>query len=157
VRAFVAIPEIEVGLIDRPIDATIQVQALGNAPIEARVQRASWALDQNSRSLVAIIDLPNEGGKLRPGMYATAKLLLAERKDALVLPTAAVVRKDKDAFCFQVQDGKVVQTPIQLGIKVGDDWEIASGLSGDETIALNKAATLKDGQSVDAAPPEVKS
>jgi HlyD family secretion protein len=156
VRVFVAIPEIEVGQIDRIIDATIQVQALGGDAIEAQVKRASWALDQGSRSLVAVIDLPNADGRLRPGMYATARLLLAERADVLTLPAAAVVRKEKDAFCFRVDGGKVVQTPIQLGIKVGDDWEIAGGLSGDETIALNKAATLKDGQPVDAAPPEEK-
>jgi len=43
---------------------------------------------------------------------------------------------------------------IELGIKVGDEWEVAGGLEGDEQVCLTKAATLKDGQPVDASPPQ---
>ena len=156
IRVFAAIPEIEAGLVDVGDTAIVQVQSLKNAEIPGVVSRTAFAISDGSRSLETVIDLANPDGRLRPGMYATAKILLAERPDALVLPAAAVVRKDGGAFCFLVAERKVKQTPIQLGIKVGDDWEIASELPEDAIIALNKAATLKDGQPVDPAPPETK-
>jgi membrane fusion protein (multidrug efflux system) len=86
-------------------------------------------------------------------MYATARLTLDERKDALTLPSAAVVRQAKEAFCYRLVDGKAVKAPLQLGIRVGDDFEIASGLSASDQVILNKATSLKDGQSVEAAKP----
>jgi RND family efflux transporter MFP subunit len=156
VRVLVAVPELEAGLVDVGDVATIQVQSLRNATFAGQVSRTAWSLDADSRSLVAVVDLKNDDGRLRPGMYAQAKVLLAERSDVLVLPAAAVLRKDQAAHCFLVRDGKAAQAAIELGIKVGDEWEIVSGLEGDEQVCQTKTATLKDGQPVDASPPEQK-
>ncbi|MEX2175526.1 MAG: efflux RND transporter periplasmic adaptor subunit [Pirellulaceae bacterium] len=156
IRVFVAIPELEAALVDVGDPVTIQVQSLRGEEIAGSVSRTAWAIDDSNRALETAIDLENTTGKLRPGMYATAKVLLAERPDALVLPSAAVVRKEGKAFCFIVRDGQVVQTAVELGIKVGDEWEIASGLTGNEMVCLTKAATLQDGQAVETAPPIAK-
>ncbi len=154
VRVFVPVPEIEAGLVDVGDTATIQVQSLRGATFSGKVTRTAWSLENDSRSLMAIVDLPNPDGRLRPGMFAQGKILLAERDNVLVLPAAAVVRKDQAAHCFLVRDGQAAQAAIELGIKVGDEWEIAGGLDGTETVCLTKAATLKDGQPVDASPPQ---
>jgi RND family efflux transporter MFP subunit len=153
IRVFVAVPELESGQVDIGDAASVHVQSLGSTEFKGSVSRTAWSLDESSRALVAVIDLDNAEGRMRPGMYATARILLAERPDALVLPSAAVVRKDNTAHCFVVEGAKVRRTPIELGIKVGDDWEITSGLAGNDTVCLTKAATLQDGQQVDAATP----
>jgi membrane fusion protein (multidrug efflux system) len=146
------VPEIEAGLVDLGDAVTVQVQSLRNATFSGKVTRTAWSLDNDSRSLLAIVDLPNPDGRLRPGMFAQGKILLAERDNVLVLPAAAIVRKDQAAHCFLVRDGQAAQAAIELGIKVGDEWEIAGGLEGTEIVCLTKAATLKDGQPVDASP-----
>jgi multidrug efflux pump subunit AcrA (membrane-fusion protein) len=106
--------------------------------------------------LETIIDIDNSEGRLRPGLYAMAKITLQEQKDAITLPAAAVVRQGKDAFCYRLIGSKASKTPLQLGIKVGDDFEIASGVTERDTVILNKASSLKDGQSVESIAPEVK-
>lgn len=156
VRIFAAVPEVEAPLVDLGDAVTIEVQYLGGAPITGKVARTPWSLDRSNRALEAIIDVDNKDGRLRPGMYATARISLAERKDVITLPPAAVVREGRKAFCFLAQEGKAVKHPIQLGLRVGDDFEIASGLSGDETVILNKASALKDSQPIEARPPEPK-
>ena len=125
---------------------TLEVQSLRGAEIQGQVTRTGFALDEGSRSLETIIDLDNADGRLRPGLFATAKITLQEQKDALTLPAAAVVRQGKEAFCYRLIGGKATKTPIQLGIKVADEWEIAAGLSERDLVILNKAAALKDGQ-----------
>jgi HlyD family secretion protein len=155
-RIFAAIKEIDAASVDVGDEATVEVQSLRGAEFKGKVTRTSFALDPASRSLETIIDIDNTDGRLRPGMYATAKVTLQERIDALTLPSASVVRQGKEAFCYKLVDGKATKTPIQLGIKVGDDFEVAHGLSDGETVILNKASMLKDGQAVNLSKPEAK-
>jgi hypothetical protein len=80
-------------------------------------------------------------------------LKLDEHQDVLTLPAAAVVRQDKEAFCYRLIDGKATKTLVQLGLRVGDDWEITSGIAEGDTVILNKAGTLKDAQPVEVLKP----
>lgn len=155
-RIFVAVPEMEAAFVDVGDSATIEVQSLRSAEFKGTVTRTSVALDPNSRSLDTIIDIDNTEGDLRPGLYAVAKITLQQRKDVLTLPAAAVVRQGRDAFCNRLIGGKAARTLIQLGIKVGEDFEIAGGLTEGDLVILNKAASLKDGQPVEVLPPETK-
>ena len=152
-RITAPVPELEAAYVDVGDEATIEVQSLRGAEFAGKVSRTSLALDEGSRALDAIVDLENPDGRLRPGMYATARLTLQERKDVLTLPSAAVMRQGKEAFCYRLADGKAVKTPVQLGIRVGDDFEITSGLGSDDQVILNKATSLKDGQAVEATKP----
>lgn len=153
IRVFIAIPEHEAGYVDVGDEVTIEVQSLRGAAFAEKVTRTSFALDPANRSLETIVDLDNRDGRLRPGMYATARLKLDERKDALTLPSAAVVRQAGEAFCYRLVDGKAAKTAIQLGVRVGDDFEIATGLADGDTVILNKAAGLKDAQPVEVLQP----
>jgi RND family efflux transporter MFP subunit len=148
-RVFVAVPEVEAAYVDLGDPVTIEVQALRGGEVKGSVTRTSFALDAANRSLETIIDLDNAGGRLRPGLYATAKILLQEQKDALTLPAAAVVRMPKESFCYRLIGGKAAKTPIQLGIKVGDDFEVMAGVTDGDKVILNKATSLKDGQPVE--------
>jgi RND family efflux transporter MFP subunit len=152
-RVFIAIPEHEAPLVDLGDEVTVEVQSPRGAELKGKVTRTSYALDDESRSLETIIDIDNEEGRLRPGMYAVARLKLDERKDVLTLPAAAVVRDGKEAYCYRLVDGKAAKTAIGLGIRVGDDFEVERGISEGDAVILNKAASLKDGQAVESMPP----
>lgn len=155
-RIFVAVPESDAGYVDVGDNVTLEVQSLRGAPLAGQVTRTGFALDPSSRSLDTIIDLENKDGRLRPGLYATAKITLQEQKDVLTLPAVAVVRQGKEAFCYRLIGGKAAKTPIQVGIKVADEFEVASGLAAGDTVILNKAAALKDGQAVEELKPASK-
>lgn len=156
VRIFIAVPESEAGYVDLDDVVTLEVQSLRGAELKGKVTRTGFALDVGTRSLDTIIDLENKDGRLRPGLYAVAKITLQEQKDALTLPAAAVVRQGKEAICYRLIDGKATKTPIQLGIKVADDFEVVSGLSDGDIVILNKASALKDGQAVEQLKPAAK-
>jgi HlyD family secretion protein len=154
-RVIVPVPESEASYVDIGDPVAIEIPSLRNAEFTGQVTRTSLSLGAGSRALDVIIDLDNADGRLRPGMYATARVTLQEQKDVLTLPGAAVVRQGKDAFCYRLVEGKATKSPLQLGFRVGDDFEIASGLSDSDTVILNKAAALKDGQAVEATKPSV--
>ncbi len=155
-RVFVAVPEMEAAYVDVGDEATIDVQSLRGAEFKGAVTRTGFALAAGSRSLETIVDLENKDGRLRPGLYGVAKITLQVKENALTLPAAAVVRQNKEAFCYRLIGGKAAKTPLQLGLFVGGDWEIASGLGEKDAVILNKAASLADGQRVEQAPPAAK-
>ena len=155
-RIFIAVPEHEAAYVDLADAVTLDVQSLRGAEFKGTVTRTGFALDPTNRSLEAICDIENADRRLRPGMFGSAKVILHEAKNALTLPSAAVVRQGKEAFCFRLIDRKATKTPIQVGIKVADDFEVVSGLSDDQTVILNKASGLKDLQPVEVAKPAAK-
>jgi RND family efflux transporter MFP subunit len=150
VRIFVDVPEMEAPQIKPGARELVHVQALPNRAIEGTVTRTSWALGAN-RTLRTELDIPNPDGLLRPGMYATAEIVLQERANVLALPLTAVVTVDKQAFCCCVEDDKIVRRPITLGLRTPREVEVVDGLKGDELVVQTQAGSLQEGQRVEVA------
>lgn len=148
-RVFIAVPESDASYVDVGDRVALDLPAFRGAEITAKVTRTGFAFDPNSRSLDTIIDLENPERRLRPGMYATARITLQEQKHVLSLPAASVVRQGKEALCYRLIEGKAIKTPIELGVKVGDEFEVVRGVSEGDAVILNKATSLKDGQLVE--------
>ncbi|MFN9639839.1 MAG: efflux RND transporter periplasmic adaptor subunit [Pirellula sp.] len=156
VRVFVNVPESEAVWVDAGFGnankgdpVTILSPSLPNGKIESRVTRTSLQLDPQSRTLSAEVDIDNNDLKLLPGAFVTTKMLLEKRENVLVLPTGAIVKSAEGTKCCAVFDGKIQLLPIILGLRVGDEVEITSGLVGSETIVLLRAGSLQAGQSVE--------
>jgi HlyD family secretion protein len=161
VRIFVDVPEADAASVNDGDAARVRVQVLGDRQIRGKVTRNAWALNARTRTLRAEIDLPNADGTLRPGMYAHAAITV-ERANAWTLPVSAVATQGDQAYCYRVEDGKAVRTPVKVGIRdkdvvevlkkqtkadgPGDDaWE---DLTGDEQIVQGGLGALADGQAV---------
>ena len=69
-------------------------------------------------------------------------------------PLSAIVREGKQAFCWVVKDGRAARTPITLGLQVGTDVEVVSGLKGDELVVQSQAGSLQEGQPVAVVQPD---
>ncbi len=132
VRIFVDVPEMDSPWVEAGRAGYVSVQALPDRIVEGKVTRTSWVLGAN-RTLRTELDLPNPNGLLRPGMYATAHIVLQERPDVYVLPLSAIVREGKQAFCWIVKDGQATRTPITLGLQVGQRRGGDSGLERGRT------------------------
>ena len=94
---------------------------------------------------IAQFDVPNADGRLRPSMTAQVSVLLAKAKRAILVPAAAVIRRDsKGHATVKVvgAGGKLEERPIMVGI--GDDTHIVvrSGLRPGDKVALVEAAPV---------------
>jgi RND family efflux transporter MFP subunit len=161
VRIFVDIPEIDANHVSAGTEARVRIQALDDTEIPGTVTRTSWALNVQSRTLRAEIDLPNPESKMLPGMYAYAMVLI-KRADVMALPVAAIVEAGNQNYCYLLVNGKAVQTPIQTGISDGHWTEIARkqvrgewvALTGGEEVILGNLSEISGGQAVQVAAPE---
>ena len=98
------------------------------------------------------VDNPDE--QLRPEMNARVNFLSEQQTTQgnatprVLVPKAAVVRKDGTAFVFVVKGNKVEQRSIRLGDEAGDFYYVLEGLSGGESTATTGAEKLRDGDRV---------
>src|SRR5262249_2342968 len=134
VRITVGVPEMYATEVNPGDRALIRVQAIPGKEFEGKVTRASWTLDAKSRTLRTEIDLPNPNGRLRPGLYAYATIIVEEHAGALTVPTSALVRQDSQTYCAALVDGRAMRKPVTVGIDDGARTEIVSGLTGGETL-----------------------
>jgi multidrug resistance efflux pump len=156
VRVVVSVPEADAGLVAVGQDVRLAIQGVQPADQAGKVVRTSWSLEPGSRTLRTEIDLPNEKGFLRPGMYVHAKLT-AELPAAWSVSTTALGKVGDDAIMYLVEGGKAVRVTVQP-LK-GDaqftqvrrykkpgatDW---TDVTGTEQIAA-PASALTDGQAV---------
>lgn len=82
------------------------------APIEANLSRISPFLEQGSFSTLGEIDLRNEEGRLRPGMFVTVDILYGESERATLVPAAALWEDPRSgAEGIYVVDGAIQATP----------------------------------------------
>jgi RND family efflux transporter MFP subunit len=126
----------------------LTVDALPGRWFEGTVTRFSYTLDDASKTMLAEIELPNPKLELRPGMYATAKIGIERKTDALLVPVEAVVIEKANAFAFTVVDNKAKKLPVKVGFNDGTNVEIVGGLEpGQPTILVGKRS-LVDGQPV---------
>lgn len=86
----------------------------------------------------------------RPGMSAVVRLSVREAKDAVSVPSAAVVRDGVDDVVFVVDDGVVRRRKVEVGAQGTDRVEVRSGLAVGDRVVVRDADGLRDGQRVDA-------
>jgi RND family efflux transporter MFP subunit len=93
----VDVPEAAATEVDPGDRATVKLQAMNGRVVEGKVSRISWALDPKTRTMRVEIDLPNPGGRLRPGLYACATIVAEEHRDVLTVRATAIVQEDATA------------------------------------------------------------
>jgi RND family efflux transporter MFP subunit len=162
VRIFVDVPEADAAQVHVGTPAVVRVQALQDQEFTGKVSRFSWALDAQTRTLRAQIDLPNKEGILRPGAYATARLSV-ERPNVVTVLASAVLTQNDPPLLVCVENGKAVRVPVQIGQRFGSRIELVrkqtkparrgepavwERLSGTEEVVVTNPATLKEGQVV---------
>jgi len=112
------------------------------------------AVDPGSRTFIVLAEFANADTALKPGMFATARILLPGSSQGTFLPRAAVITdaSTNSSQVFFVRDGKarvaVVQIAAQPGEDVGDTVQVLSGLPEKAIVALDHLQDLYDGQTV---------
>jgi len=146
VRIEVAMPQTEVPLVTVGLPVSVSVRELPGRSFVGRVTRIAYALDESTKTMATEIEMPNPGGTLRPGMYASVTTSLERNPDALLLPSEALVTENGKPFVFTVEGGKAHKTAVQTGLDDGVSVEVKSGLASNDLVVVSPGQSLADGQ-----------
>ena len=126
------------------------VSAYPDRQFEGQVSAVNPAVDPNSRVFVLEARFRNPDNALRPGMFATARVVLPGGEDAVFVPRKAVLRdKTTDSnLVYVVDHGQARMRVVLIGEGGPDSVRIQSGLSGNEVVVTTNLSQLFDGVSV---------
>lgn len=111
------------------------------------IARLSPAIKELSRMLIVEADIPNDHGALRPGTFARAEIVLAEREPAITVHKDALVTFAGMEKIYLVKDGKAAEKNIVTGRRAGDFIEIIGTLKPGDLVVLSPGS-LQNGQPV---------
>ncbi|MGD0524022.1 MAG: efflux RND transporter periplasmic adaptor subunit [Polyangiaceae bacterium] len=104
--------------------------------------------------LKAVFDNPKH--LLWPNQFVKARLQLATRKNAVVIPAAVVQHGPNGTFAYVVkEDNTVLNVPVTVTAIQGDIAVIASGLTPGQQVVVDGQAQLKPGSKVVTKPAPV--
>jgi RND family efflux transporter MFP subunit len=127
-----------------------RVSAYSDREFQGTVSAINPAIDPNSRVFVLEARFPNSDNALRPGMFATARIILGGGESAVFVPRKSIVRdKTTDSNLVYIADGGQARMRVVLvGEADGDSVRIQSGLSGNESVITNNQSQLFDGAAI---------
>lgn len=112
------------------------------------VSHLAPSIDPLTRTLRAEVDVDNEAGMLRPGMFVEVVMVAERREGVTVVPRNAVVERSGKKVVFVVRGQAVNARDVVLGLGDDDVVEIRNGLEAGERIVVRGVETLKDGSRV---------
>lgn len=129
-----------------------RVSAYPDREFSGKVSAVNPAVDPNSRVFILEARFANPDRALRPGMFASARIVLPQGEDAILIPRKAVVRdKTTDSNLVYIVEGNQARLRVVLvGDANGDLVRIESGINSGDSVVLSNQNQLFDGASVDA-------
>jgi len=129
-----------------------KVTEIGSSALQ---QSTSGLSTQESKDFKVVVTLENPSEKLKPGLSASADIVVAEKTQALSVPISSLVLRDKpedakDAAAkeeegvFVVEASRTKFVPVGKGITGGMMIEITSGLTEGQELVTGPYASLRE-------------
>ena len=137
-----SIPEAYAGKVHEKQSIQFSTSA-SNKVYSAQVQAIEGKIESNSRTLLVRAVYPNANNELISGAYANINLSLAENKNALLVPSEAIIPELKGYKIFTKENGKAVAHKIQIGLRTDRYTEVKDGLAAGDSVIASGILQLK--------------
>jgi multidrug efflux pump subunit AcrA (membrane-fusion protein) len=138
-----AIPSVTVGQ-----SVSVTTSAWPDRNFSGRIARISPNVTPTSRTLTVEAEIENSSGVLKPGQFATIRILQERAEPAVLVPARAVRTESGVSRVFVIKDGYARERVVQVGQTEGDLIEIKSGIWADEVVATGNLELLGEGMAV---------
>ena len=129
-------PSVRVGQV-------VQVRLEGDPAAHAgRVARLSPSIQEQNRTLIVEAEVANRDGRLRPGSFARAEIVVEADRTAVMVPASTVVTFAGLEKVFVVKDGKAVEKRVRTGRRSGDRVEILEGVAAGEQVVADPGSLV---------------
>lgn len=131
-----------------PVDVKLDVY--GDEIFKGTINLIYPTIDAATRTFPIEIKLDNRDQRVRPGMFARATLNFGTA-DNVVVPDLAIVKQagSGDRYVYVYKDGKVSYNKVELGRRMGTEYELKSGVPNNSQVVVAGQARLANGVEVE--------
>ena len=150
VKIIINIPESELSKVIKGMPAYITFDTYGDEVFEGHITMVSPTVDPNTRTFGVEIGLKNDDRRILPGMFGRVKLELGIANH-VVVPDRAIVKQPGSAnqYVYVYHNGNVSYNKVELGQRLGNAYELLSGVEPGDTVIITGQNKLADGIPVD--------
>ena len=149
VRVFVQVPQDAAAAIKNDLLAKVSTREYPGRVFDGKVARSSGALDQNTRTMLVEVRVPNPKNELLAGMYAEVALTLPSSHRVFEVPATALLNDAKGLRVALVDATDTLRlVPVVLERDTGATVQISSGLTADARVVKLSSADMVDGKRV---------
>jgi len=136
--------------VEKGDEVSIELDAYPGETFTGKVSLIYPTVDAMTHTFPVEINVANADQKLRPGMFARATLNLGTLNH-VVVPDLAIEKRSGsgDRFVYVYNNGKVSYTKVELGQRLGDRYELISGVPNGAQVVITGQAKLSDGKEVE--------
>jgi membrane fusion protein (multidrug efflux system) len=112
---------------------------------DATVMATEEGIDVTTRNLKARAVVKNKDAALKPGAFANVGLELGENKNALMVPTQAVIPQERTKQVIIAKNGKASFVTVTTGVRQATNIEVLDGIAAGDTVVTTGLLFLKPG------------
>ena len=127
----------------------VLVESLGGKGFTGTITRTTDRVEEQTRTMITEIEVPNPTLKLVPGMYATVVLKVERRPQALAIATEAVPAGQKSSVYLVNDQHQIEERPVTLGLETSSSYEVLTGLKEGDLVLVGSRSQVKPGQKVE--------
>ena len=146
--ARIFVPEKRMGQIRPGQEGQIAIDALPGQSFAGHVRMINPGVDPQSGTVKVTLEVPEASDALKPGMFATVRLITERRPGSLIIPKKALVLETDEDDVFALDSNKVRRVQVELGLVDGDRVQVLSGLREGDMVVTVGQESLKDGAAV---------
>jgi membrane fusion protein, multidrug efflux system len=144
-RLVVNVVEKDLRMVSPGDPAVVEVDAYPGETFSGKIARVAPVLDPATRTATMEVEIPNQGNKLKPGMYARINLTVEEHENALIVPKTAVVDYSNERGVWVPNDNdRATFVPLKLGIENTESIEVVEGLKEGARFVTTGAGAVRN-------------
>ena len=150
VKLMINVSETYFSQVKKGSPVAVKLDVYGDEEFAGKVSLVYPTIDATTRTFPVEIKLENKDQRVRPGMFARATLNIGTQ-DNVVVPDLAIVKQAGagDRYVFVYKDGKVSYNKVELGRRMGTEYELKSGVPNNSQVVVAGQARLINGTEVD--------
>lgn len=152
IRLQANVPEADLARIRVGASATVSLQGDATKEVRMRVTSVSPSVDTGARMGLVEAIYENKDERFLPGQYISMSIEIGESKKALVIPTAAIVRRNQKASVWLAEGTGTELTlkrqEVQLGEESGEMVSVLDGVESGQKVVVDPGPDLRGGLQV---------
>ena len=131
-------------------DVDIRLDVYGDEVFKGKVSLVYPTIDPNTRTFPVEIKIDNNDERVRPGMFARVTIGFGTQNH-VVAPDLAIVKQSGagDRYIYVYKDGKVSYEKVELGRRMGNKYEVISGVNSGDQVVVSGQSRLNNGMEVE--------
>jgi RND family efflux transporter MFP subunit len=146
-RLTVDIPEDYVDKVDLNCPVTFIFNAMPGQEHTAKISRSANSLGSMQQEAIEI-DVLNENGQLKPGMYAEVKIPMLSGAKSLLVPNTAIIRSTEHEYVIKDSSGRASLVNIKEGLISNDSTEVFGNLKANDKVLVHASDEIKQGDNI---------